>query len=71
MGMFDVMLAASTFFFENTGPDETKWKQRILEKYRETQNLPRKKKKAERKNLQLEWNIASYNPFKDFIDYED
>lgn len=39
-------------------------KERIKKEFRESCNLPRKKKKRVRKNLQLEWSIANWNPFK-------
>jgi hypothetical protein len=39
------------------------WKERIIKKYIDSVNLPRKKKKKLRKSLQLEWNIANWNPF--------
>lgn len=38
------------------------WKERILKQWVESQNLPRKKKKALRKKLELEWSIASWEP---------
>ena len=42
-------------------------KDRILSEWIESGNLPRKKKKAKRKHLQLEWNIACWGEdlFKD------
>jgi hypothetical protein len=40
------------------------WKERIKREFRESMNLPRKKKKQKRKELQLHWNIANYDPFK-------
>ncbi len=41
------------------------WKERILKQWVESRNLPRKKKKALRKKLELEYSIASWEP--DFI----
>jgi hypothetical protein len=38
------------------------WKDRIRKQWKESQNLPRKKKKSVRKNLLLEWQIANYDP---------
>jgi uncharacterized membrane protein YbaN (DUF454 family) len=40
-----------------------KWKAKILEKWEESKNFPRKKKKKIRKELQLDWSIACYNPY--------
>jgi len=34
----------------------------ILSKWEDSKNYPRKKKKTVRKHLQLEWNIANWNP---------
>ena len=46
--------------FENTSKQ---WKEKIIKKYRESSNFPRKKKKQVRKELQVEWSIASWDPF--------
>jgi hypothetical protein len=40
-----------------------KWKERIKREWRESRNYPRKKKKRVRKELNIEWSVASYNPF--------
>ena len=40
-----------------------KWKDEILERWEESKNFPRKKKKKERKRLLLEWSAASWSPF--------
>lgn len=42
------------------------WKKRILAKWEESKNYPRKKKKRVRKELQLDWSIACYDPFEGF-----
>ena len=42
---------------------QEKYKRSILNKYIETKNLPRKKKKQRRKELNLDWAFACYNPF--------
>ena len=39
------------------------FKERVLEEWEETKKLPRKKKKAKRKQLNLKWQIANYKPF--------
>jgi hypothetical protein len=38
-------------------------KDRVLQKFYESRNLPRKKKKRVRKELQLDWAIACWDPF--------
>lgn len=41
------------------------WRNEILEKWKESKNFPRKKKKEVRKSLLLEWSAASWSPFND------
>lgn len=43
---------------------QDQWKEEILKKWRESTNLPRKKKKKVRKELRLDWSIACWDPFK-------
>jgi hypothetical protein len=38
-------------------------KKEILAKWEETKNMPRKMKKRVRKELQLDWSIACWDPF--------
>ena len=40
--------------------EKKKW---ILEEWERSKNYPRKKKKRVRKELQLDWSIANWNPF--------
>ena len=39
------------------------WKRRILAEWEESKSLPRKAKKRKRKELNLDWSIACYDPF--------
>lgn len=48
------------FIYEN---NRHQWKEDIKRKFRESRNLPRKKKKQVRKELQLEWRIANWDIF--------
>ena len=41
-------------------------RKKIIAKWEESKNYPRKKKKATRKRLELEWLIASYDPFEGY-----
>jgi len=41
-------------------------RERIIAKWEESKNYPRKKKKAARKRLELEWLIASYDPYEGY-----
>jgi len=40
--------------------EKKKW---ILEEWERSKNYPRKKKKRVRKELNLDWSIANWNPF--------
>jgi len=42
------------------------WKDEILQKWEDSKKLPRKKKKQRRKELLLDWSIASWSPFQDY-----
>jgi hypothetical protein len=46
-----------------TQSKQKEWKERILKEWEETKNLPRKKKKQRRKELRLDWSIATYDIF--------
>jgi hypothetical protein len=54
---------STVFFIEDISKNQEDWKKRIKAEFRETVNLPRKKKKQKRKELNLEWAIANWNPF--------
>jgi len=59
--LFYSMVINEMHTFEST---REQWKEKIIKKYRESSNLPRKKKKQVRKELQLDWSIACWDPFK-------
>ena len=44
---------------------QEKWQTEILERWEESKNFPRKKKKKERKRLLVEWSVASWSPLND------
>lgn len=48
---------------EDTKAKNDEWKKRIKEDWKKTYNMPRKKKKARRKELLLDWSFACYDPF--------
>jgi hypothetical protein len=52
MGMMESIKAKSE--------EKKKW---VLEEWERSKNYPRKKKKRVRKELQLDWSIACWNPF--------
>lgn len=52
--------------YANMQSQQEDWKKRILAKWEESKNYPRKKKKKVRKELQLDWSIACYDPFEGF-----
>lgn len=39
------------------------WKDRLRQEWRDSMDMPRKKKKLERKRILLDWSIANYDPF--------
>lgn len=47
--------------------DREAWKEEILQKFRDSRNLPRKKKKEVRKSLQIEWNMANWDPYENLF----
>lgn len=53
-----ISFSLSMFHTENK-----EWKERILQKWEDSKKLPRKKKKKLRKELQIEWEIACWNPY--------
>ncbi len=59
---FGSILSIGMNYMQEIQEMEKSWKTRILKQWQESKNYPRKKKKAVRKNLQLEWNIACWNP---------
>ena len=61
LGFFFETAMNEMFVYEN---NREQWKQDIKRKFRESSNLPRKKKKQVRKELQLDWRIANWDPFK-------
>lgn len=42
---------------------QKEWKERIIHDWEKTYTMPRKMKKARRKELLLDWSIACYDPF--------
>jgi hypothetical protein len=55
-------LLSEMFYLTNDRVDSEKWKKEILIKFKKSKNLPRKKKKQVRKELNLDWQIACWNP---------
>lgn len=43
------------------------WKKQILKEYEKTYDMPRKMKKRRRKELNLNWRIANYDPLKNLF----
>ena len=56
-----MMMGMSIMNEMNTQSED--WKKRILLEWEASKNYPRKKKKRVRKELQLDWSIANWNPF--------
>lgn len=51
---------------ENEINNEERKKKILHEYYHETINLPRKKKKRRRKELNIDWQIANWNPMSEY-----
>lgn len=62
MGLIDQMIALSIGMAGSYVVNMKEWKERITKQWIESESFPRKKKKAVRKSLRLEWDIASYDP---------
>ena len=64
--MMNSLLGGMSFYMDEIYTFESsreQWKEMIIQKFRESRNLPRKKKKQVRKELQVDWNIACWDPF--------
>ena len=60
--IFGGYMSMALTMLEDMKTQQEAYKKRILSQWEDSRNLPRKKKKALRKRLQLEWSIACYNP---------
>jgi len=56
------MIAMAQIMAGSMAINQKEWKDRILKQWEESRHMPRKKKKAVRKNLRVEWSIACYDP---------
>jgi hypothetical protein len=64
------MMGAIAVFMDQmvmTKEFQEKEKQRIHDEWQKTFDMPRKMKKQRRKELQLDWAIANYDPFENFL----
>jgi len=62
MRTLDMLLGYTLFMEALPTINSEKWKDEIRIKFRDSMNLPRKKKKKVRKSLQLDWSIACWEP---------
>jgi hypothetical protein len=66
MSMLGTMLGMTYMFTSMHGDMEGNSRKKcaaLREEYKNLQNIPRKKKKKEKKRILLEWQIFSYDPF--------
>lgn len=63
-GIYGGYIAMAMSMFTEYEENKKKFKEKILNEWDETKNMPRKMKKRVRKKLELEWAIANYDPFK-------
>jgi len=61
-----IIIEMAKVFHSSIEFNQENWKNDILEKWNKTYDMPRKMKKRIRKELQLEWNIANWNPMNDW-----
>jgi hypothetical protein len=60
LGAYVMMGLSVTGELKTQQEEKKKW---VLEEWERSKNYPRKKKKQVRKELQLDWSIACWNPF--------
>jgi hypothetical protein len=58
-------LAMGLTMMEDFKTQSEQRKEQILVKWEESKKMPRKMKKRVRKELELDWSIACWNPFDD------
>jgi len=63
------MLAMGLTMMEDMKTQSEQRKEEILLKWQETKNMPRKMKKRVRKELQLDWAIANWDPFDGMLNF--
>jgi uncharacterized membrane protein YbaN (DUF454 family) len=59
------LLAFSMGMMDTMEVNQKQWQDDILKKWDESKKYPRKKKKRVRKELLVDWAIASWSPFDD------
>ena len=62
-------LAMGLSMMEDMKTQSEQRKEEILVKWRETKKMPRKMKKRVRKELQLDWAIANWDPFDGMLNF--
>ena len=60
LGAYLMMSLGMMESIKEKSEEKKKW---VLEEWERSKNYPRKKKKQIRKELQLDWSIACWNPF--------
>jgi len=63
MSKVQELIATALFYQATMEVSQDRWQKEILEKWEESKNYPRKKKKKIRKRLLLEWNAATWSPY--------
>ena len=67
MSMIHQILGMAAMYSTACEVNTEEWKKRILDEWEKSKNYPRKKKKRVRKELQLDWSIACWNPFDELM----
>lgn len=63
------MLAMGLSMMEDMKSQSEQRKEEILLKWEETKKMPRKMKKRVRKELQIDWAIANWDPFDGMLNF--
>jgi len=61
-----VMLTMAFTMQNNMKSNMDEWKERILNDWEKSKKMPRKMKKRVRRELNVDWSIANWDPFDGF-----
>lgn len=66
--MINTLIGLALMFEGTMKVNSEEWKERLRKEHANLQNLPRKKKKREKKRILAEWNVACWEPYVNSID---
>lgn len=69
--MFEYFLDFAMKEMESIESTKASWQERLRSQWKESEKMPRKKKKKLRKSILLDWNISErMSPFYEFPDFD-